>query len=91
MLNKNHNHFILLKCKVHSIPFVFPIPLFIFKDLLKTITDLFAVWVHFLPISQIPQMILASTMQLLIELEEMGSLELIDVSAKEFQLTISLE
>jgi hypothetical protein len=66
-----------------------PVPLFIFEDSLQAMGDLVTLWAAFFPRHKLPGLVISYVLDLLHEIRQIGSWQLVDISDKEIQISIS--
>lgn len=89
MLNKSRSCFVIVKLRRKSLVVIFPVPLFIFSDLLQALCDLAVLWGHVFPRLQLPQLIMDQLAQVFVELRQLGRWTLVEVNDDENQIAIS--
>jgi hypothetical protein len=89
MLNKCLSYFVILKLRHKSLSLVFPVPLFIFADLLRALYDLILLWEHIFPRLQLLRLTIDQITLLLVELRRLGRWTLVEFADNENKLYIS--
>ncbi|RYD06102.1 hypothetical protein N752_06120 [Desulforamulus aquiferis] len=89
MWNKHKSHFIILKIHHGTWSFSFPIPLFIFDDLLRSLLDLVVVGECFTTRLKLPRIAINTLLQFLAELRQLGRWQMADITICKDQVSVS--
>lgn len=89
MWNRKAAVFALIKIKHGPFRLVFPVPIFIFYELLEGILDLALLWARLFPSQNAPALVLSLAFQMLAELRNLGRWELIDLTLGQDRVNIS--
>ena len=91
MWTKGRTHFMLLGIRHQSFRFILPVPLFIFQDLLWSLSDLVELGTRAFPRQKLPGIIMRSLMNILQELRQMGPWQLMAVSFGDSRISIDFK
>ncbi|ACV63322.1 hypothetical protein Dtox_2518 [Desulfofarcimen acetoxidans DSM 771] len=89
MWNKYQSHFVLVKVRHGVWKFIFPVPLFIFDDLLKSVLDLVVLGECFTSRLKLLRMSISMVLQLLYEIRQLGRWQMADITFCKNQISIS--
>ncbi|SHK73903.1 hypothetical protein [Desulforamulus aeronauticus] len=89
MWNKPQNHFVLVKIHHGTWKLTFPIPLFIFDDIIKSVLDLVVLGECFTSRLKLPRMAISMVLQLFSEMRQLGRWQLADITFRQDQISIS--